>query len=74
MRATSKSPWKKKNRNSTLKYEAVGGSHFFGLVNYTISGASEKCFIHVYKTSAAGGRNLIATLDTPVFTDRQNTN
>ncbi len=60
--------------DATLKYKAVGGSHFFGLANYTIFEASGKCFIYVYNPTAACGKNFLSLLGTPVFTYCENMN
>ena len=66
-----RNPWKKKKSHATLKYEAVGGSHFFGLAIYTTSG---ECFIHICRYFALCRRNLLSLLNLPVFKDRGNAN
>ncbi len=69
-----RNPWKKGGSNITTSCEAVGESHFFGLVSYTIFGASEEHFIHASRLPAMSERNSSFIVDTLAFTDRKNTN
>ena len=58
----------------TPNYEAVDGSHCFGLVNYTVVGTSEQHLIHVPVPPAVCERNLSFIFNMPVFIDQENTN
>ncbi len=69
-----KNPWRKGGSDVTSIYEAVDGSHFFGLVNYTIFEAPENSLAHVSGLLPACGRILLSTLDTSAFTDPENIN
>ncbi len=73
-RAMPRNPWRKGGSDVTSIYEAVDGSHFSGLVNYTIFEAPENYLVHVSGPLSACGRILLSMLDTPVFTDQENIN
>ncbi len=69
-----KNPWKKGGDDITSIYKAVGGSHFFGLVNYSTFEAPENYLVHVSGLLPAYERILLSMLDEPVFTDQENIN
>ena len=61
-------PWKEGEIDITPKNEAVDGSQFFGLVNYTILRAPEEHLDHVSRPPALSETNPLSILDTTVST------